>query len=818
MNLKKSVACLSLLFGVFALPIATISNQSNFVNSSAATDPFNDNHPEWFSGNANVTTEFVEHTIVNYIAYDYNNEAVNIPYSSNRPTTVSDCFDVTNGNQVKISVTIPMYKETGEKNFSSVNGPCFYLAIVNDDTNACLIRLKTWVDSGGYNNADHTGQISAGDDWPSASTPVYCDGGDGWIKGKATPSGSFEYTFDSTNYLQAVVNNSFRRVDDQNNDVKNYLDNHKSDLSHVRFEISGDGGWDDNATVILNSINDKTFKNGEELNPNVSEYLSFDSNYNVSYSETGLLVNCNVPYNESFSLGRYDFSNGFEIKFYVPQLNSLGNANSLISFSLIFANPNDPSYYLKLMIWVNVAGESSSWVMEFYNNWVLQEKCESETVWINREVDGINGTYHLVFDFDSYFSFEEDGEMKDLDAKSWRSTGGYSFKQYMIHWFDDMPASIKTNNFAVKIIGDKNGSPSFNPGEQHTFIIENINGQDFDLKDDGSLRSIIKPTYDFSLVEKEFEANTDYSYDCYVRNVLSFNTKIYATFLKEDKETEVSTTYTTYNAIGTATSKCNISFKTPSETGVYYLELYTYYRNDTKKAGLTGKNALRVEVKDFVPDITVVTLVNPYLESYEKGTSITVSDVNVVGLKDVSSKTISLCYGNDENVVNVGQEILLSRAGLYIFKYEISDSAVPSSNTVTQRYYVNVIDDEKPVVTPVIDGTLRAKELINVKIEIVDDTDCDLSVVLTDADGYKTRYTTNEFPFVPSKEGQYVLEIRCEDAYGHLADTEPYIINVDKEPFNPTLLGWIIVGSVTVSLFGAFIFLTVYSKIKEKKI
>ena len=156
------------------------------------------------------------------------------------------------------------------------------------------------------------------------------------------------------------------------------------------------------------------------------------------------------------------------------------------------------------------------------------------------------------------------------------------------------------------------------------------------------------------------------------------------------------------------------------------------------------------------------------------------------------------------------------KAGIYIINYHAEDNARPVVNSIDKQYFINVIDRENPVITVDVNGSLRAAELVTLKTEVEDDTDCDVTIIIVDNNGLKTVYSSNTITFVPQSKGQYNITIRAEDAYGNVA-IKNLKIDVAKEAFNKVLRGWIVIGSAVGGLFILFIGLTIAPKIKKEK-
>ena len=646
-----------------------ISNSLRY--ASADVDPFNDNHPEWFAGNNSVLSSFDNHavkTVISSGSFDQNKNVL-IPGPS-APSSASGLFDIDTNESVKISFSVPMYNEDGTNNFKSNNdggaSAGFYLNLYDADNDAIICRLRWLLWDDQYNLTNHQvylGVEGINGSWPGNTDDYLVDSPDGsissWVNGDARRNSSFVFVFDKTNYLQTLFGEGsgvLGRVDASDKRLKNYLDNHISSIHNIKFEITGDNGWNNEATVYLNSINDKTFKNDEPSPtpptptdlPPINEFTHAGSGYSINYADNGLKIDCSNKWDNSFDLGEFSVENGFDLLVNIPVKNSKGNDNCVGSFNIELVDISNPQYSIKLRYWVSdfIGSAQSPCEMFITTNGVTQDI--PEIGWIDRQVGGEEGTYHISFDSTNFFMADDHNETVELDKKGWKNAEGLTLRQLVVRYLDAVGAGSR---FILKLYGDR--SEDFKPGDQHTFVIESLNDQSFELED-GSLRAIIKPTTSFEEVPLLFKANTNYSYDCYVKNILDFNSPVHARFLSEDKATEISDVISSNNK--------KVEFKTPVTPGRYYLELFTYSRRD-KESGLTGKKALLVTVKDVIQDITC-ELVTPYRESYEKNSRLKISEPIFTG-NDLVNEKITIQYKDQVNDVRASDSVRLESRHLH---------------------------------------------------------------------------------------------------------------------------------------------------------
>ena len=206
-----------------------------------------------------VTSKFVKYADNDYrltATMDANDWSVvaNIPNTND--SFISDCFSVSNGETVSVNITIPCYSTDGSINFLSNNGTGIYVNLLDGDTGNVLARIKIWVDSQGYNHGDHSAMVGYGDHYPGADGKGDADNCIYWIKGDALQTSSFTFQFDKTNLLQAdCAGHGMATLDNANGDLTSYLESVKNSIKHVKFQITGDNGWNAQATARINSIN-----------------------------------------------------------------------------------------------------------------------------------------------------------------------------------------------------------------------------------------------------------------------------------------------------------------------------------------------------------------------------------------------------------------------------------------------------------------------------------------------------------------------------------------------------------------------------------
>jgi len=246
------------------------------------------------------------------------------------------------------------------------------------------------------------------------------------------------------------------------------------------------------------------------------------------------------------------------------------------------------------------------------------------------------------------------------------------------------------------------------------------------------------------------------------------------------------------------------------DTGMYVLKIFTKNKLG-KEVGVTYD----IEARSSLTPVEI-TISGSYPSTFEKGEKVSILAASYSPNVDASKSKITVKYGQNEEIRHVGDEISFVRAGMYTLTYYACDNAIPNVNETFERFYFNVLDREKPIVNVDVQSTFRAEEEVSVKVNVQDDTDCDVAVIVTDTNGYKTTYTSNLVEFIPETMGEYQVMVRVEDAYNNIT-IENKTLNIGKKAPNKTLISWIVIGCCVVGLLGAFVGLTVSTKVKANK-
>ena len=234
-------------------------------------------NPSLYIGGNGVTTFFEKNKTQTYysltnlvdpkIVDDYGTSPndVYIPNTSYE-TYIKDSFDVSHGQKVSISFTVPMFNPNGSFAFTSKNDgenpECghFFVSLLNADTGVVLARVKMEFWKNQYTLGNHKCYVALGNAYPS-SVGTQDEIVGGWINGDATLNSSFYFSFDKKNFFQTKFGNDSvyeASIDNSEGALNEYFTNNIQDIKRVKFEISGDGGWNNEAKIILNKINDVT--------------------------------------------------------------------------------------------------------------------------------------------------------------------------------------------------------------------------------------------------------------------------------------------------------------------------------------------------------------------------------------------------------------------------------------------------------------------------------------------------------------------------------------------------------------------------------
>lgn len=517
------------------------------------------------------------------------------------------------------------------------------------------------------------------------------------------------------------------------------------------------------------------------------DFVTYDEGISVKYVDEGILIHSIGRWRKT-SFGVFDIRQGIDAYFTIPILSENGEANTASYFDMKVTNYENSNYWIMYRLWLNVeflTNDSSPTNMYFNFGTPGNEQCVDvgDCGWLTRTVDGVDGRFHYNYNTNDGFS----GEFR----KVLQPAKGVA--NYTSRFFDESPS----NNFIIEFyVASRDGG--IGDDQNSEFIMNELNDQNFE-NEEGVLKSYARPKVSIGSINKVYLAHSTSSVHVYVKDILNLHPITYVRVSREDKTVVSEYSYTT----------SEVPLIIP-EPGLYRLKIFT-----VNKLGKEVGSTFDIEARSSITPVTV-TVNGSYSSMFEKGDKITVLDASYSLNADLSKSKIYLKYNNTETEVKVGDQITFDRAGMYSLIYYACDTAIPNVNETFQRYSLNVIDRDKPIVNVTINSMFRAEEEVNIHVDVVDDTDCDIAIILTDMNGYKTIYTSSDVSFIPEQMGNYELMIRVEDAYNNISIENRTLI-IDKKAPNKTLISWIVIGIIFSLVLGAFITLTIITKIKANK-
>ena len=515
------------------------------------------------------------------------------------------------------------------------------------------------------------------------------------------------------------------------------------------------------------------------------DFVDCEEGVTANYVDDGLLVHSVGRWLKT-SFGVFDVKYGVDVYFTIPILMSDGKENTASYFDMQFINKEKEDYWIMYRIWLNeefLTNDSSPTNMYFNFGTPGNSQCVdvNDCGWLTRSVDGVDGKFHFNYDVNNGFS----GEFRNV-LQGAQGTGALTTR-----FFDEAP----TSNFYVKFYTDSRGTS----GNQNSeFIINEINGQSL-TNENGVIDVVTRPNVVIGSVNPVYKSNSTSYVNMYVKDILNLNPTYNVRFINEDGDTVKEETF----------NHSPVPLNTPSE-GIYKVKIFTL----NKKGKEIGKT-FDVEIRSSV-DPVVIDIAGSYQTSYMPGDKLTVLNATYSSNVDVSKATISLIKDKETKLLKAGEEILLDKAGMYVIDYYACDNAFPNPNELHKKEYINVLDVVNPSIEINIKGSLRAKEQVEVTANVIDDTACDVAIIVTDIHGYKTTFFGNDATFIPNEKGEYVITVRAEDLYNNIT-IETKTITVKKEAPNKTLISWIVIASIFTSVLAGFIVLTTYTKYKKKK-
>ena len=469
------------------------------------------------------------------------------------------------------------------------------------------------------------------------------------------------------------------------------------------------------ATFTLETLNVPSF-----ITPSAANMIA-------DYVEEGIRLRSSVNFKE-FNLGEFDVEEGIDVKFIVNSKTKNNETNETNYVNLIFTNKDDSNYKVMYRVWVGHEGaDRPTNVYIAYDG--ENYKDITDTGWISRNVDGVVGKYHMLFNKEETFQGERNSGIQKVD----------NAYDDLVAFFAAAPSTIYNVSLEESFL---------NAGEVSNFemILTELNGQSFAAPISWNDTYLKVKT----VVPEKIALNE------------TLNIMAYAKDINGDSTIRLDVT-TPNNQTSTIDFENGLASYTFAELGNYKLKVIAKGTNNNEVV-----EEFDVVCKSSIADLTI-ELKDSYKETYSLQEEITIIDAtysdNVVS-KEIVIKTPS----NEEVKVNALDKYKFTKPGIYTITYIAKDDAKPVSNEVTKTITINVPDTQKPVVEVDINDSYFTNSKVTFSVKVTDDSDYDVTVTLTKPDNSSVKLTSsnNNYEFeTTSYVGEYVVKVVVEDIYGN---------------------------------------------------
>lgn len=506
------------------------------------------------------------------------------------------------------------------------------------------------------------------------------------------------------------------------------------------------------ATFTLEALNVPSF-----VTPSATNMIA-------DYVDEGIRLRSSVNFKE-FDFGEFDVEEGIDVKFIVNQLTKNNQTNETNYVNLIFTNKEDSNYKVMYRVWVGHEGaDRPTNVYISYDG--ENYKDITDTGWISRNVDGVAGKYHMLFNLEETFQGERNSGVQRVD----------NAYDELVKFFKAAPSTIY--NVALE-------ESFLNAGEVSNFemILTELNGQSFAAP--------------ISWNDTYLKVKTAIPEKIALNETL--NIKAYAKDINGNSTIRLDV-ITPNNQTSTIDFENGLVSYTFAELGNYKLKVVAKGTNNNEVV-----EEFDVVCKSSIADLTI-ELKDSYKETYSLQEEITIIDAtysdNVVS-KEIIIKTPS----NEEVKVNALDKYKFTKPGIYTITYIAKDDAKPVNNEVTKTITINVPDTQKPVVEVDVNDTYVVNSKVTLNVKVTDDSDYDITVTVTKPDNSSVKLTSsnNTYEFEANAAGKYVVKVIVEDIYGN-KETITKEITVNEES-KKGCKGEIATSMTLIATLGALIIL-----------
>ncbi len=498
-----------------------------------------------------------------------------------------------------------------------------------------------------------------------------------------------------------------------------------------------------------------------------------DSKMLAQYLSEGIYLSALKPWAQ-FSLGEFDISEGLDVKFIVNPTTLNGDVNNTVSVEIWLVNADDDAYRVRYRVWVSHSGADCATNVYISTDGKNYTDI-TDTGWISRLVDDVEGQYHMSFNMEDTFVGERTGGMTRVDN---------AYEQ-LVAFFESCPS----NNFVLYMDAGQLNVSSGN----YEFILTELNGQNLAGEEIVWNDAYLSVKTD---IPSKIEKDSSLSISAYAKDIRG-DVTLSLSVVAPDGTTENLTMID---------GAIDYTF---SQLGEYKLTISTQGLNNE-----TVEESFVVVAKSEIDPI-VITLEGKYQETYEQNGSVAILPVTYS--ENVVNSSITILRPSGESVVvAVGDTFTFANPGIYVITYLGQDAAQPTVNENSIAVTINVYDTKNPEISVNVSDKATVGESIIPEITVSDDSECDVTVSLEKPDGTSIKLNaSNQYEFTPEEEGSYTLKIVAEDLYGNKA-TETRTISVEKASNGSIGIIIAIVAAVVVIAAGVAVILIVKKKKSQK--
>jgi len=539
------------------------------------------------------------------------------------------------------------------------------------------------------------------------------------------------------------------------------------------YEVSNSAG-----TTISEPINFNVELKAKDKVP----FISTDtSNMFAEYVDSGIALSSSDNFKQ-YNLGVFDLDEEFNIKFIVNSktINGLNNDTNYVN--LILVSEENENIVLMYRVWIDHSGPDRSTNVYISTDGGINYTDIPETGWISRNVDNIEGCYHMGFNKDDTFFGERTGGLQRVDR---------AYDQ-----LNSIFSSLTSKKFSVRLETSKLGAGSISNFEM---IVKEINGQSF-------TKPITWNNIDLNVktnIPESISLNDKLDISVYAKDIQG-NEEVKLNIIDPNGETIV---------IDVSDGIVNYEF---NKLGVYKL---TFVAKGTN--GVEVKKEFSITCKSTTSAIEI-QVDGKYEAIYDLNSEVKI--LSATYSDNVVNSSINVIKPNGEKVsVTANEDYKFDKPGIYKIVYVAMDNAEPTPNSATKEFIINIPDTLKPVVEVNLKDSYNVNDEVKLDIKVTDDSEYDVTVTLTKPDGTSEKSTNkDEFVYKVTIEGKYTVKVVVEDIYGN-KETIIKEFNVlpskNNDNNNSSNLGLIlgISGAVVVIIAGGIITLTLLKKKKVTK-